>query len=181
LLETLAELQTENVFFNLVVVGDGPMRVAWETQAAELGLSDHVRFVGRVPWPEVPEYIAGFDLGYVGPVPLAAGVMYLSPLKLYEYAAMSKPIVAAAYSDALRLKADNVPCFLFDPGNSEDLKRTLRQAYAARNRWCSMGTLAREVMLKKHSWDVRVQQLAASVEPILEVKYGTPYPARRTG
>ncbi len=181
LIEALAELRRETIFLNLLVLGDGPMREAWEALSIKLGLSKHVKFVGRVPWSSVPGYIAGFDLGYSGPVPLTAGAMYLSPLKLYEYAAMGKPIIAATYDDILRLNKDNVPCFLFKPGDKADLKNSLRQAYGMRSQWQSMGIQAREVITKNHSWDARVQQLIAHVESILEAKYGTPYPTRRTG
>lgn len=181
LLEALAALRTDGVVFNLVVVGDGHMRAAWENLAVRLGLANQAQFVGQVPWSEVPAYIAGFDLGYAGAVPLSAGAMYLSPLKLYEYAAMGKPIIATAYEDARRLSADGVPVYLFGPDQREDLLRTLRQAYAERDRWQEMGRRGREVIVTRHSWEARVRTMIGQIEAILQDKYGTAYPARRRG
>ncbi len=51
--------------------------------------------------------------------------MYHSPLKLYEYMAMAKPVVASAFEDAQRVIRDRETGFLFQPGDKEDLKRTL--------------------------------------------------------
>jgi len=181
LLDALAALWAEGIGFYLVVIGDGVMRTTWESKAIALGLSERVRFVGYVPWNEVSDYIAGFDLGYTGAMPLSAGAMYLSPLKLYEYAAMGCPIVAAAYADAQRLMDDGVAVYLFKPGDREDLQRALRQAYAERSLWVQKGMLSRVVIVEKHSWEVRVRDLIRRVESILEAKYGTPYPARRHG
>jgi glycosyltransferase involved in cell wall biosynthesis len=179
LIEALAGLRGEGVDFKLVVIGDGPMRSQWEALVERLGQIEQVRFLGRVPWDDVPAYISGFDLGYTGPVPLASGEMYLSPLKLYEYAAMGRPIVAAAYADAQRLMEDGVAVYLFEPGNQEDLCRALRQAYAERDLWVQKGMRSRAIIVERHSWEARVRELISCVESILEAKYGTPYPARR--
>lgn len=84
LLEVLHDLQADGFDLSLVVVGDGQMRQKWESQARSLGLSNRVEFVGQVSWDEVPDYIAGFDLGYSGHVKLQIGTMYHSPLKIYE-------------------------------------------------------------------------------------------------
>ncbi len=179
LLEAMAELRKEGIVYNLVVVGNGPMRDDWEVRMNSLDLAQQVRFVGQVPWDEVPGYIAGFDLGYAGAVPLAVGKMYHSPLKLYEYASMAKPIVAAAYDDALQLTKNGAQLYLFEPGNREDLIRALHRAYQEREAWPAYGARNRAIVSAKHTWEQRISEMIAKAERILERKYGTPYPARR--
>lgn len=51
LLRALAELKGE-VAFELTVLGDGPMRDLWTKEAQKLGLTERVRFTGRLPFPE---------------------------------------------------------------------------------------------------------------------------------
>jgi glycosyltransferase involved in cell wall biosynthesis len=46
----------------LSVVGDGPMRGVWESQALELGLSDRVTFVGDVDDADLPGWYQRADL-----------------------------------------------------------------------------------------------------------------------
>jgi glycosyltransferase involved in cell wall biosynthesis len=180
LIEALAELAAERLTYNLVVVGDGPMRPVWEDLAYSIGLGDQLRFTGSVPWQEVPSYIAGFDLAYMGQVRLSIGDMYLSPLKLYEYAAMARPVVASAFDDAQQLIVDGESGYLFTPGSKEDLKRALRRAYCERERWAAMGARARKAVLERHNWAARVRQMITEIEPILEAKYGMAYPAGRS-
>ncbi len=168
LLETLSELIGEGLDLSLVVVGDGVMKSTWEKHAQELEISQHVSFVGRVSWQEVPQYLAGFDIGYSGQVQLQMGKMYLSPMKLYEYMAMAKPVIASAFEDAQRLVSDGNTGFLFQPGNKNDLKRALLEAYQKREKLSEMGQLARAEIVNHHSWTARVQALVEGAEQILE-------------
>lgn len=168
LFQSMAELRTEGVELASVVVGDGPMRGNWEGRVRELGLSDRVRLVGRVRGDEVPSYIAGFDLGYSGQVPLKMGKMYHSPLKLYEYMAMAKPVLASAFEDARRVVRDGHSGFLFEPGNGQELKKALLRAYQAREALPEMGRRAQAVVQTEHSWVARVREMIQGIERILE-------------
>ena len=168
LLVALAEVMHEGINLNLVVVGDGPMRRIWEAQARGLDLHGCVRFVGRVSWNDVPAYISGFDLGYMGNSPLEIGIMYHSPLKLYEYMAMERPVVASAYADAQQIIVQGQNGYLFEPGSKDDLKRALHLAYQDQARWQEMGKSARERVLEYASWKTRVQTMILGIERILE-------------
>jgi glycosyltransferase involved in cell wall biosynthesis len=167
LLDAIHDLRTEHLDISLVVIGDGLMRSQWETYATEIGIGDQVRFIGQVPWSEVPAYIAGFDLGYTGQIQMQVGKMYHSPLKLYEYMAMAKPVVASAFEDAKRTLQEKETGFLFEPGNREDLKRALRDAYAAKENLYHMGSQARLSAIDNHSWIARVNEMSASLRDIL--------------
>lgn len=167
LIDALHDLPREGLDWSLTVVGYGPMRDEWETQAREFGLGDRVKFVGQVPWHEVPQYIAGFDLCYTGQTQLPVGKMYHSPLKLYEYMAMAKPVVASAFEDACRAIEDGQTGFLFEPGNVESLKQALLRADRQRERLPEIGQRGREVAVAKHSWRARIGDFSARVEQIL--------------
>jgi glycosyltransferase involved in cell wall biosynthesis len=179
LIEAVAELSAEGLTYELVIIGDGPMRSAWQSLAHSLGLADHIRFTGPVAWEEVPSYIIGFDLAYMGQVPLSVGEMYLSPLKLYEYAAMARPVVASAFDDAGQLIVEGSTGYLFEAGSKQDLKRALRLAHSGRNQWAAMGARLRSAVLDQHSWTARIRQMIGEIEAIVQEKYGAPYPGRR--
>ena len=168
LVEAISELRAEGLDISLVVVGDGAMKSAWEKQSQELGISPYVAFIGRVSWLEVPQYIAGFDVGYSGQVQLKMGKMYLSPMKLYEYMAMAKPVIASAFEDAKRLICDRKTGFLFKPGDKNDLKRTLLEVYQKRETLAEMGQFACIEIVNHHSWAARVQNLVEGAEQILK-------------
>ena len=168
LLRAVAALRETGLPVCVAVVGDGPAREGWEKLARELGLSEEaVRFVGRATLDEVPGYIAGFDAGFSGQQGMKIGAMYHSPLKLYEYLSMGKPIIATRYDDARNLVRDTAVGFLFEPGDTEDLQRALREAYEARETFPEAGRRAREEVLRRHSWEARLREMIPKVEEIL--------------
>lgn len=102
----------------LLVVGDGPARSDLERLAEELALGDRVRFTGVVPRERVPEHVAAFDIALQPAV-----VPYASPLKLFEYLALSKAIVAPRQPNIAEVLQDGVNALMFDasqPGALED-------------------------------------------------------------
>lgn len=166
LLEALAELRAEGLDISVVLVGDGVMREVWESRAKQLGVSANVAFTGMVPWEEVPQTISGFDVAYSGHVQMGKGGMYHSPLKIYEYLAMGKPIVASAFADARMAIRDGETGFLFRGGEKDDLKRALTKAYRAREELPGMGIAARRDAVNLHSWTARIRALIPEVERI---------------
>ena len=136
----------------------------WQTLAHQLSLNDRVKFVGRVMREEIPQWIAGFDVGYSGHAKLQIGKVYQSPLKLYEYMAMAKPVIASALEDSRTVIQDGETGFLFQGGNKEELKHALIKAYQSQDRLTEMGRKAREEIVANHSWKNRVSYLIAEVE-----------------
>jgi glycosyltransferase involved in cell wall biosynthesis len=145
---------------HVLVVGDGPQRGALEALASELGIAPRVRFVGRVAPDAVPALIAGADVCYSG------HSAFRSPLKLYEYMAMGRPVIASAVPDARRAICDGENGYLFPPGDAAALSRALATAYAARDNLGRIGRVARAHAVAEHSWDARVAAICAHVEAV---------------
>ncbi len=95
---------------HLLVVGDGPARRDIEKRAAQLNVSNKVTFTGIVPRDEVANYVAAFDVALQPDV-----VPYASPLKLFEYMALGKAIVAPDTQNIREVLENNVNAILFDP------------------------------------------------------------------
>lgn len=159
LLHSLAELRAEGLDTGLLVVGDGPMAAPWRELAARLGLADRVLFRGPVPGDAVAAELARADLGYSGPRPTVSGAMYHSPLKLYEYMAAAKPVLAAAFPDARKLVEGRGTGLLFAPGARASLKAALRTAHGRRAHLPAMGRAARALVVAEHGWEARVRLL----------------------
>lgn len=104
----------------LLVVGDGPVRGELEQLAADLKLGERVRFTGVVHRDRVPGLVAAFDVALQPAV-----VAYASPLKLIEYLALGKAIVAPNQPNIAEVLQDDVNALLFEPGDAEGLERAL--------------------------------------------------------
>ena len=77
----------------LLMVGDGTDRKNLEKLAGELKVGDDVIFTGQVPQSKIPSFIEAADIG-VSPVPSLSFYKVSSPIKMLEYMAMGKPVVA---------------------------------------------------------------------------------------
>jgi glycosyltransferase involved in cell wall biosynthesis len=93
----------------LLVVGDGPARADLEALARQLSLENRVRFTGVVPREQVPDLVAAFDIALQPAV-----VPYASPLKLFEYLALGKAIVAPRQPNIEEVLVDGRNALLFD-------------------------------------------------------------------
>ena len=86
-LDAIAEHPKEN--WHLFLVGDGPGREFLENYAKKKGIVDKVTITGIISREKMPQYQSVFDLALQPDV-----TRYASPLKLFEYMALGKAILA---------------------------------------------------------------------------------------
>jgi len=109
----------------LLVVGDGPVRADLEQQAARLGIEKRVHFTGIVERDDVAKYVAAFDIALQPAV-----VAYASPLKLFEYLALGKAIVAPGQPNIREILSHEKNALLFDPAHPEQLAASIHRLCA---------------------------------------------------
>ena len=132
----------------LVVVGDGPTREALEQQAAALGLADRVTFTGLQPREAIPGLVAGFDIALQ---PLV--VSYASPLKIFEYMAAGRAIVAPDQPNIREVLRDGETAALFDPTEAGAMWRAIQRLAGDAALRRRMGDAARgEIARRDYTW-----------------------------
>ena len=99
----------------LTVIGDGPVRAELEALGAALGLGARVRFTGLVDHHAVPGHVAGFDIALQPAV-----VAYASPLKVFDYMAAGRAIVAPDQPNIREILDHERTALLFDPAAAFD-------------------------------------------------------------
>ncbi|WP_198372366.1 glycosyltransferase [Roseomonas rosulenta] len=141
----------------LQVVGEGPALPALRQLAETLGIAGRVAFLGLATRAEVPRLIAGFDIALQ-----PAAVAYASPLKIFEYMAAGRAIVAPDQPNIREVLEHGETALLFPPGDAAALwaaVRRLAQDAALRRR---LGAAARaEVVARERTWAGNAQRVAA--------------------
>jgi glycosyltransferase involved in cell wall biosynthesis len=100
LAESVGSDPTDSLDVHFVFVGDGADRARIEQEARQRGLAN-VHFTGLLPRSEVPDWLASLDvlLVMLRDLPVFETVI---PSKLFEFAAMERPIVLSAPKGEVR-------------------------------------------------------------------------------
>lgn len=150
------------------IVGDGPERASLERMAHEFGIGDVVEFTGSVPKREVPAQLASMDVA-TAPYPRLDG-FYFSPLKVYDYLASGRPIVASRVGHLPHLLRHGETALLVAPGDVDDLARALVRLWRSPSFAGSLGRAARADAVALHGWDARARRiLGLATEPLVGV------------
>jgi glycosyltransferase involved in cell wall biosynthesis len=95
--------------------------------AASRGLADRVRFTGLVPPRAVADALADADVLVLPNVHTEVSARYTSPLKLFEYLAAGRPIVASRLPALGEILEDGVNALLVTPGDPQAIADAVRR------------------------------------------------------
>jgi glycosyltransferase involved in cell wall biosynthesis len=149
----------------LAIAGEGPERVALESEARALGIADRVLFLGQRR--DVPAVLAAFDL-FVLPS-LWEGL----PQALLEAMASGLPVVASAAVGVEDVVTDGVTGLVVQPADPERLAAAMRRLIDAPAEAARLGAAARRVAIEQFS----IGAVAARVEAVYRRVLGEPAPA----
>ncbi|WP_026299751.1 glycosyltransferase family 4 protein [Elioraea tepidiphila] len=147
----------------LRVVGEGPARPGLERLAAELGITGQVEFTGLAKREAIPGLVAGFDIALQPAV-----VPYASPLKVFEYMAAGRAIVAPDQPNIREVLEDGRTAILFDVKQSGALWQAIRRLAADPKLRARLGQAARaEVIGRERTWAGNARRVAGLAEACL--------------
>ncbi|MDY9926407.1 glycosyltransferase family 4 protein [Methanosarcina sp.] len=142
-----------------LIVGDGVMKNELLNLSKELGVADRFIFTGVVAYDRVPAYINASDI-CAAPFILARNAKIgLSPLKLYEYMACGKPVVASAISgvaDVLEASEGGIPV---SPENPQALAEAISKLLENQELRAKMGSKGLSYVTENYSWHSVAKQV----------------------
>jgi glycosyltransferase involved in cell wall biosynthesis len=156
LIAAFSRLQTVAPNTHLLIVGDGPEREKLERQAEATGLRNDMIFTGKIPYDEVPHYIAAMDIAVA---PYKDENFYQSPMPIFEYMAMGKPIVASSIGQVQEVVAHGETGVLYTPGNFAQLTAALAKLAGNVLLCRRLGENARAWIQKERRWENNAQQI----------------------
>jgi glycosyltransferase involved in cell wall biosynthesis len=149
-LKLLSNKQQDLILF---LLSNRPTFVSfWIELANELGIPNNVIFRGKVPYADVPKYIAMSDLPIV-PLPNSSNWRNQSPLKLLEYLAMEKVVVLTdipAHREILGKSKNGIYISSTDP---KEIAEAIAYAYRNRENLSKWGTFGRAIIQDRYTWE----------------------------
>lgn len=144
----------------LLIIGDGQLKLELAELAKRIGVSDNVMFVGSAPHNRIPLYINASDICVVPKKPMRTGY---SPLKLCEYMACERAVIATKTS-GFEILEDNNAGILVNPENSQEFASASIQLLRSPELRTKMGRNGRRFVVENRSWE----SVAKSVADVCE-------------
>jgi glycosyltransferase involved in cell wall biosynthesis len=157
LIQAVANLNNSNVV--LLIVGDGYMIPELKEQAKIIGLSSRVHFTGSVRKEDVYNYITAMDV-----VTLPNTEWYCSPVKLFEYGALGKTILAvneAGVSDVM----SNEEGVLFENNDTAFQEALLTSITDVEELQIKAGRF-QEKILSNHTWRANAHKIIQQINSV---------------
>jgi glycosyltransferase involved in cell wall biosynthesis len=132
-----------------------------QSLVAELGLAGRVTITGHVPPADVASRLAGATMLVLPNTPSAISERYTSPLKLFEYLGLGKPIVASRLPSILEVLTDEQTALLVPPGDEGALASALSRLAADATLSRTLGAAAL-ALAPNYTWAHRAERLEAA-------------------
>lgn len=173
LIEKLAEIATDHDFH---IVGGSKVDISyWKKRCSNIG---NIFFHGYVSPDEVKAYLHAFDLVLLpnqpvvrcttnpGSVPSKSDIgRWTSPLKLFEYMALGKVIVASDLPVLREILVNNGNAILCSHDNAEEWKIEIDRILLDKDRFYRLGSQALVDFEENYSWE---QRAAVCIKPFCD-------------
>jgi glycosyltransferase involved in cell wall biosynthesis len=151
----------------LLLIGDGPEREAVQRRIDEAACGEQVVIGARVPHEAVPEHLAAFDIALI-PHCNAHG----SPVKLFEYLGMAKPVVAVRTAGVTDIVTHEREALLADAGDLRGVMACVARLADDRAGAQAMARRGYQRVLAHHTWQRNAERTFAVLERAQTVRRG---------
>jgi glycosyltransferase involved in cell wall biosynthesis len=160
LLESFARVLQSHPGAKLVLVGDGQTRQSFAQKVQKSGLEQSVIMTGAIAHADVPAMLSIADITVVPSAPVAASRGGTgTPLKLFEYMAAGKPIIATALDQAAEVIRDGQNGLLVEAGNSNRFAEAILKLLNDPVERVRLGQNARQQAIELYSWEQYTRRL----------------------
>lgn len=154
--DTLAQAAQYITDTNIYLVGG--TKVDCERFLKEYGHVSSIRIIGHRPHTEIPIWQASADvLVLPNTAKEKISAYYTSPMKLFEYMASGRPIVASDLPSIRQITGDDT-AILFEPDNPKALAKAILSVLGNKELCDRVSSMAKE-RVKEHTWDKRVKRI----------------------
>lgn len=151
LIDAFAKISNSYPDCRLLLVGDGLERRDAEVLVDKLGIRDKVIFTGRKPFREIPQYVSVFDMAVVSAKNVSE--FHYSPLKLREYLAAGKPVLAPNAGEVPHIFGNEKHLKLFEAGDVDSIVQGMEFYLENETKKREIGERGQAFALSTSTWE----------------------------
>ena len=167
LIQAFSEVRKRREDVNLLIVGEGDDEGNLKKLAGELGIGGDVIFTGQVPQAEVPGFIAAADIG-VSPVPPFSFYKMSSPIKMFEYMAIAKPVIVNEEIPEHKEVLEQSGGGILVPFTPEAFAKAMIELLDDPEKAAEMGRRGREWVVENRTYEILARQVEQRYLELLE-------------
>jgi glycosyltransferase involved in cell wall biosynthesis len=158
----------------------GPYYRETQEKVTAAGVSSAFIFTGPIQYEQVPRYMNASDVlvAPYNPERIESTEQVRrhglgSPLKVFEYMAVGKPVITTDVKPISDPIQDGVTGYLIPPGDSKALCSSILRVLGARPAAEKVGAAGRQSVIANYSWSIVAEQLGGIFEAVISSD-GTP-------
>ena len=160
-MELIAEIAKRTSHEFIVIGGDDALVDEWKTRTG-----DNVTFLGFLPNREVGAQIEQFNIALAPYGKEVSGggtnfnlAAWMSPLKLFEYMAYARTIIASDLPAIREVVTDGVEVVLCDPQDPDEWARAIERLAQDQGLREGLGRRALDTFLQGYTWEKRARKI----------------------
>ncbi len=161
LIDIVPELISKERKIKVVIGGLGPLEDELKEKVYQMGIGEIVSLPGRIPWDEVPKFLAASDIFVLPSQRDKAGNLDGLPTVLLEAMACGLPCVASDIGGVNLVIKDEINGFIVQPSDKEVLIDRLIKLVSNDEFRRNMGAVARKKVIEEFNWERVAENLVA--------------------
>jgi glycosyltransferase involved in cell wall biosynthesis len=146
-------IQEEKLDLSLTIVGSGPDYPELKKRVTESPAADRITLTGFVQYDRIPELLSHASC-CICPLPPRPEWQVSSPLKLFEYMAMEKPIIATRIDAHLDVLENEDFVVWTESAVAADIAKSIMQAYVERHTLKEAAKHGPELIDRSYDWSI---------------------------
>ncbi len=158
MIESFAALQEEYSNARMLIVGAGEVLPNLQSRVLTLGLEKKIHFTGNVAHQKVYDYLSLMDITI-----MARSNWYGSPVKIFEYGAMRKAIIAPNVVPVQDVMLHREHGLLIE-ASTEALTQSMRFMLEQTEERTRMAQSFYKKVMEEHTWEIVAKQILRSCQ-----------------
>ncbi|MBN2200621.1 glycosyltransferase family 4 protein [bacterium] len=143
---------------SLIVIGD-QRQFTELVRRTHTAVPENVHVIDFVPYPELPSYTAGADIGLYLLENSCLNYYYSLPNKLFEFLAAGLPVVLSDFPEHRRIVAGYRCGILVNEKSDGDIVRAIRRLMQDRRTYLEMSRNARRITQETFNWETQEKNM----------------------